>query len=118
MPKQRAKKADHLIYADHTGSRGKSGVWFGERTEFKELQEKVLESIKENIDWIPLEGAILAIDADPPGITVIAPNPSLPGVIVLSDGSTSTASEALRNKYIDIVRQTLQSITQPNLESD
>ena len=108
MPKPRKRKTDHLIYADHTGSRGKSGVWFGEQTEFKALQAHVMGGIKEKINWIPLDGALLAIDADPPGITVIAPNPSLPGVIVVSDGSTPTATAALQERYTDLVRKQIE----------
>lgn len=115
MAKRRQVKSDHLIYADAVGSRGKSGVWFGEREEFKKRQTEVMDTIKERVDWVPLEGAMLAISADPPGIVVIAPNPSLPGVIVVADGATKANSEKLQEIYTAIVRQAVQDagITTP-----
>lgn len=107
MPKPRAKKDNHLIYADAVGSRGKSGVWFGEREEFQAKQVEVMDVLKERIDWVPLENAVMAVSVDPPGIAVIAPNPSLPGIIVLADGATADNSEALREHFTKIVRDCL-----------
>jgi len=109
MPKQRAKKDNHLLYADAVGSRGKSGVWFGEREEFKSAQVDVIDAIKEQIDWVPVENAIMAVSLDPPGIVVIAPNPSLPGIIVLADGATTANSEYLTKQYTEIVRGALKA---------
>ena len=109
MPKPRSKKDNHLLYADAVGSRGKSGVWFGEREEFKAAQSQVIDAVKEKIDWVPVENAIMAVSLDPPGIVLIAPNPSLPGIIVLSDGATTANSEYLTKQYTEIVRDALKA---------
>jgi hypothetical protein len=109
MPRERAKKDNHLLYADAVGSRGKSGVWFGEREEFKATQVHVIDAIKERIDWVPVENAIMAVSLDPPGIAIIAPNPSLPGIIVLADGATNANSDYLVKHYTEIVRDALKA---------
>lgn len=108
MPKPREKKKNHLLHADAVDSRGKSGVWFGEREEFKTAQAEVLEAVKERIDWVPIENAVMAVSLDPPGIVVIAPNPSLPGIIVLADGATTANSEHLKQHYTQLVEGVLK----------
>ncbi|MEU3096489.1 hypothetical protein ABZ690_17230 [Streptomyces sp. NPDC006967] len=104
MPKPREKKDNHLLHADAVDSRGKSGVWFGEREEFKSAQAEVIDAIKEKIDWVPIENAVMAVSIDPPGIVVMAPNPSLPGIIVLADGATPENTEHLKQHYTEVVR--------------
>ncbi len=107
MVAERPVKDNHLIYADAVGSRGKSGVWFGEQQAFKAQQEKIMEQIKDKLDWVELEDAVLAVNMDPPGICVIAPNPSLPGIIVLADGATQEATAEIRAKYINAVKEVI-----------
>src|SRR5262245_9254214 len=107
MPKPRQKKDNHLLYADAVASRGKSGVWFGERESFRSKQLDVMESLKERIDWVPLENAVMAVSLDPPGIAIIAPNPSLPGIIVLADGATTSNTEQIKRQFIETVRKVL-----------
>jgi len=109
MPKSRAKKENHLIYADAVGSRGKSGVWFGEREEYQAKQAEVMDIVRDRIDWVPLENAVMAVSVDPPGIAVIAPNPTLPGIIVLADGATSESSDALRTQFLAVVQEALET---------
>ncbi|ELB1989227.1 TPA: hypothetical protein L3V69_003112 [Vibrio parahaemolyticus] len=105
MPKKRPDKSDHLIATDAStlDSRAKAGVWFADSKDFKRKQETLMELIKENTSWIPLENAILAIDPDRKGIVVLAPNPSLPGIIVLADGTTEKNTQKLENDYKSIV---------------
>ncbi|MFB0629112.1 hypothetical protein [Streptomyces sp. AB3(2024)] len=107
MPKPREQKDNHLIYADAVGSRGKSGVWFGDREDFKSKQVSVMDAVKERIEWVPVEDAVMAISLDPPGIVLMAPNPSLPGIIVLADGATSENTEHLKKHYTEIVQGVL-----------
>jgi len=105
VPTPRQKKDDHLIYADAVHSFDKSGVWFAESDAFKAQQTTVMEAIKEATDWVPVTDAIMAVSLEPPGIAIIAPNPSLPGIIVLTDGSTLANTEQLKDRYIEIVRK-------------
>jgi hypothetical protein len=112
MPTERPVKDNHLIYADAVQSRNKSGVWFGEQKAFKDHQANVLEKIKDRIDWVPLENAVLAVSIDPPGICIIAPNPSLPGIIVLADGATPENTATIRQRYIDLVRASIEDAQQ------
>lgn len=107
MAAPRERKDDHLLYADAVGSRGKSGVWFGEREAFQTRQRDVMEDVKEKINWVPLENAVMAVSLDPPGIVVMAPNPSLPGIIVLADGATPENSEQLKSQYTSIVKEVM-----------
>jgi hypothetical protein len=109
MAVERKPKDDHLLYADAVGSRGKSGVWFGEVDAFQAKQAEVMEAVKEAVEWVPLDGAVLAVSIDPPGIAVIAPNPSLPGVIVLADGATPENEAVLKARYTEIVSQAVRS---------
>ncbi|MFI9208628.1 hypothetical protein ACIGW7_10835 [Streptomyces sp. NPDC053253] len=113
MPTPREKKENHLLYADAVDSRGKSGVWFGEREEFKTAQGEAMEVIKERIDWVPIENAVMAVSLDPPGIAVIAPNPSLPGIIVLADGATAANTEQLKQHYTKLVQGALKDADIP-----
>lgn len=110
MAKKRPVKDNHLIYADAVGSRGKSGVWFGEQSVFKENQAEIMNNLKDKVDWVPLENAMLAVSIDPPGIAVIAPNPSLPGIIVLADGATQENTSDIAERYIDMTRNAIQDI--------
>jgi hypothetical protein len=109
MPKPREKKDNHLLYADAVASRGKSGVWFGEREEFKTTQSEVIEAVKDKINWVPIENAIMAVSLDPPGIVVMAPNPSLPGIMVLADGATAANTEHLKKQYTEVVQEVLKA---------
>ncbi|MFE6406543.1 hypothetical protein ACFVOR_06365 [Streptomyces sp. NPDC057837] len=93
MPQARREKKDHLIYADVVDSKSKAGVWMGERASFQEEQGRIIEALKKRTDWVELKGAIMVIGTDPAGITVIAPNPTLPGVIVLADGGSATSAK-------------------------
>jgi len=103
MAKARPRKTDHLIPADRVGSAAKAGVWFGEQSKFKEIQGQILSGLKDDIDWIPLENAILAVSTEPPGLAIIAPNPSLPGIIVLADGATIKSTEVIQQRYAEKV---------------
>lgn len=110
MANERPVKDNHLIYADAVGSRGKSGVWFGEQSVFKEHQSKIMEDIKDKIDWIPLDNAILAVSIDPPGICILTPNPSLPGIIVLADGATPENTAVIRERYIQSTKEVISNL--------
>ncbi|GAA1931061.1 hypothetical protein [Streptantibioticus ferralitis] len=110
MAISRQHKDNHLLYADAVGSRGKSGVWFGEREAFQTHQSVVMEKLKDNIDWVTLDGAIMAVSIDPPGIVVMAPNPSLPGIIVLADGATPENSEVLKSRYTEKVAEVISGL--------
>jgi len=105
MPTRRPRKVDHLIYADVVDSKAKSGLWFSEKKSFRSRQRQIMECTKNQIDWITLRGAILAISRKPHGIVVIAPNPSLPGIVVLADGTTKANTEKLQRKYAAIVEK-------------
>jgi hypothetical protein len=113
LPKPREKKDNHLLYADAVASRGKSGVWFGEREEFKATQIEVMDAVKEKIDWVPIENAVMAVSLDPPGIVVLAPNPSLPGIMVLADGATAANTEYLKKHYTEVVQDVLKAASIP-----
>ena len=110
MANERPVKDNHLIYADAVGSRGKSGVWFGEQSAFKEHQNRIMELMRDKIDWVPLENAVLAVSIDPPGICVVAPNPSLPGIVVLADGATPENTRIIRDRYIAQTREVIESL--------
>lgn len=104
MPQARREKTNHLIYADVVDSKSKAGVWMGERASFQEKQGRLIEALKERTDWVELKDAIMVISAEPAGITVIAPNPTLPGVIVLADGGSPAASAQLQTAAEEKVR--------------
>jgi hypothetical protein len=110
MPQARREKKDHLIYADVVDSKSKAGVWMGERASFQEKQERIVEALKEQTDWVGLTDAIMLISTDPAGITVVAPNPSLPGVIVLSDGGSPAASGKLQATTEEKVRAVMAEL--------
>jgi hypothetical protein len=110
MATSRQQKDNHLLYADAVGSRGKSGVWFGEREAFQTHQSAVMESLKESVDWVTLDGAVMAVSLDPPGIIIMAPNPSLPGIIVLADGATRENSEVLKTRYTEKVAGVISAL--------
>ncbi|MEV0443325.1 hypothetical protein AB0I46_30825 [Streptomyces spectabilis] len=113
MPTPRQHKENHILYADAVGSTCKSGVWFTESDSFKGQQRAVLEAVKEKIDWVAVENVVMAVSLDPPGIALIAPNPSLPGVIVLADGATPASTEELRAHYVEVVREATQEAGVP-----
>jgi hypothetical protein len=110
MATQRKIKNDHLIPADRTASSKKAGIWFAQTERFKDTQNKIMENIKDKIDWVNLPDAILAINIDPPGVIVIAPNPTLPGIIVLVDGATSSTELELQQKYTKAVAAIVESM--------
>jgi hypothetical protein len=114
MPTKRLVKDDHLIkpggWAD---SHSKSGVWFSEKKSFKNRQRKVMSELKESLNWVPVEGAIMAISADPAGIVVIAPNPTLPGIMVFANGTTPANTAALHEKYTRMVRESMDAAEVP-----
>ncbi|MEU5432992.1 hypothetical protein AB0G73_06385 [Streptomyces sp. NPDC020719] len=104
MPQARREKQDHLIYADVVDSKAKAGVWMGEQAAFQEKQGRIIEALKERTDWVELKDAVMVISTAPAGITVIAPNPTLPGVIVLADGGSPAASAKLQAAAEETVR--------------
>ncbi|MFE2141600.1 hypothetical protein ACFXA3_07565 [Streptomyces sp. NPDC059456] len=110
MPKPRREKQNHLIYADVVDSKSKAGVWMGERASFRDKQARILEAMKDRTDWVNLEGAVMVISTEPAGLTVIAPNPTLPGVIVLSDGGSPAASARLQADAEDQVRAVMAEL--------
>jgi hypothetical protein len=110
MATRRKVKNDHLIPADRTASSKKAGIWFAETDRFKYTQKKIMEAIKDNIDWVDLPGAILAINVEPPGVVVIAPNPTLPGIIVLADGATNSTEIELQQSYTKAVAAIVESM--------
>src|SRR5690348_16687793 len=110
MPTPRRTKTDHLIHADVVDSKSKAGVWMGERASFQDKQRQILNVLKDNLDWVPLEGAIMAISTNPAGITLIAPNPTLPGLIVLADGGSPAASAHLQALGEDLVRKAMSDL--------
>ncbi|MBT2492081.1 hypothetical protein J7E96_26860 [Streptomyces sp. ISL-96] len=107
MPTPRRPKNDHLIYADVVDSKSKAGVWMGERDAFQAKQAEILNAVKDQANWVPVENAIMVVSTAPAGITVIAPNPTLPGMIVLADGGSPEASAQLQAAGEDLVRQVM-----------
>ncbi|MEU9342079.1 hypothetical protein AB0D74_12780 [Streptomyces sp. NPDC048278] len=105
MPTPRRTKGDHLIYADVVDSKSKAGVWMGERDAFQAKQAEIMEALKDNTDWVPVENAIMVVSTEPAGITIIAANPTLPGVIVLADGGSPEASAQLQATGEELVRK-------------
>jgi hypothetical protein len=110
MPTPRRTKSDHLIHADVVDSKSKAGVWMGERASFQDKQGQILEALKDQLAWVPLDGAIMAISTNPAGITVIAPNPTLPGLIVLADGGSPAATAHLQVNGEDLVRKVMSDL--------
>jgi hypothetical protein len=110
MPTPRRTKNDHLIHADVVDSKTKAGVWMGERSSFKEKQNQILEALKDNLAWVPLDDAIMVISTQPAGITLIAPNPTLPGLIVLADGGSPAATAQLQATGEDVVRRVMTDL--------
>nr|WP_315598510.1 hypothetical protein [uncultured Cupriavidus sp.] len=94
-------------------SKYKAGVWFGDRKEFKDRQTKIMEAIKEKVAWIPVEGAIIAVREEPHGIVLIAPNPTLPGIIVLADGAGQRDTKRMQEAHIQLVQELAQSLSIP-----
>ncbi|MEU9335167.1 MULTISPECIES: hypothetical protein [unclassified Streptomyces] len=107
MPTPRRAKNDHLIYADVVDSKSKAGVWMGERDAFQAKQAEILEGVKDKTDWVPVENAIMMVSTEPAGITFIAANPTLPGVIVLADGGSPEASAQLQAAGEELVRKVM-----------
>lgn len=103
MVRERKRKTNHLIPADRVGSAAKAGVWFGEKERFKDIQAQIMEKVKDKIDWLPLSDAILAVSAEPPGIVVIASNPTLPGVIILGDAASMEATQQIQDRFTELV---------------
>lgn len=113
MPKRRPKKTDHLIPVTTPASKCKAGVWFGDRKEFKDRQARLMEAIKDQVCWIAVEGAIIAVREEPHGIVLIAPNPTLPGMIVLADGAGKVDTERLQEAYTRLVQDLAASMEIP-----
>lgn len=110
MPQARREKNDHLIYADVVDSKSKAGVWMGEQASFQENQNRIIEAVKEQTDWVELKNAIMVITTDPAGITVIAPNPTLPGVIVFADGGSPGATAKLQTAAEENIRAVMDDL--------
>ncbi|MDJ0345634.1 hypothetical protein QMK19_25915 [Streptomyces sp. H10-C2] len=110
MPTPRRTKNDHLLYADVVDSKTKAGVWMGERDSFQAKQAQILEAVKDQLSWVPLENAIMVISTAPAGITVIAANPTLPGMIVLSDGGSPAASSILQALSEETIRNAMAGL--------
>jgi hypothetical protein len=113
MPRRRPLKSDHLIPVTTPASKAKAGVWFGDRKEFKERQAKLMAAIKDKVAWIPVEGAIIAVREEPRGIVLIAPNPTLPGIIVLADGAGAKDTKRLQDAHLQLVRELASSMSIP-----
>ncbi|MFB7114023.1 hypothetical protein [Streptomyces sp. NPDC056291] len=107
MPTPRRNKSDHLIYADVVDSKSKAGVWMGERDAFQAKQADILNAVKDETDWVAVENAIMVVSTDPAGITFIAANPTLPGVVVLADGGSPEASAQLQAAGEKLVRKVM-----------
>ncbi|MCZ0990401.1 hypothetical protein [Streptomyces diastatochromogenes] len=107
MPTPRRNKNDHLLYADVVDSKQKAGVWMGERDAFQAKQTEILEAVKDQANWVPVKDAIMVVSTEPAGITIIAPNPTLPGVIVLADGGSPEASAQLQAAGEELVRKVM-----------
>ena len=110
MPTPRRPKTNHLIYADVVDSKTKAGVWMGERASFQDKQKQILDRLKDQLNWVSLDDAIMVISTEPAGITVIAPNPSLPGLIVLADGGSPAASANLQATHEDVIRKVMAGL--------
>jgi hypothetical protein len=110
MPTPRRPKTNHLIYADVVDSKTKAGVWMGERASFQDKQKQILDRLKDQLNWVSLDDAIMVISTEPAGITVIAPNPSLPGLIVLADGGSPAASANLQAAHEDVIRKVMAGL--------
>lgn len=110
MPTPRRPKNDHLIYADVVDSKSKAGVWMGERDAFQAKQQQILETLKDRSDWVPVDNAIMVVSTEPAGITVIAPNPTLPGMIVLADGGSPEATSQLQAAGEELVRTAMSDL--------
>ncbi|MGH3735681.1 MAG: hypothetical protein ACRDT6_08670 [Micromonosporaceae bacterium] len=110
MPTPRRSKDDHLIYADVVDSDSKAGVWMGEREAFQANQSKIMEAVKDRTDWVSLKDAVMVITTDPAGITVIAANPTLPGMIVLADGGCPENSAKLQSMSEEVIRQVMADL--------
>jgi len=57
------------------------------------------------------------VSTEPAGIVVIAPNPTLPGIIVLADGGTRAGTERLRSQYTKLVREAMEQLEIPPTDS-
>jgi hypothetical protein len=100
MPKVRPKTTNQTRARPGSGwgdSRAKAGVWFSEKAKFKAYQKKVLAVLKDELDWVAVKDVIMVVNQKTPGIVLIAPNPSLPGVIVLSNGVSDAGTAKLQS---------------------
>lgn len=99
MPKVRPKAPDEANKRPGSGwgdSRAKAGVWFAEKAKFKAHQREVLAALKDEFDWVPVKDVIMVVNQKTPGIVLVAPNPSLPGMIILANGVTETGTSRLQ----------------------
>lgn len=106
----RKQKKDHLMFADIAKSRSKAGIWFQEAKSFRKHQRDAMRLVADQIDWVKLPNVIMAISQNPAGVVVIAPNPSLPGILVLADGTTTANTEKLQAKYTKIVAKCVEAV--------
>ncbi len=102
-----------MIPVTTPASKAKAGVWFGDRKEFKKRQTLLMEAIKDKVAWIPVEGAIIAVREEPRGIVLLAPNPTLPGIIVLADGAGQKDTQRLQETHVQLVRDLAAAIEIP-----
>lgn len=99
MATRRPTKEDHLIPIDICDSKAKAGVWFGDKRGWKSLQSSILEKFKDETNWVDVKKAILVISEKPEGVVLVAPNPSLPGIMVFANGTTPSSTDKLYKKY-------------------
>ena len=110
MATRRPNKEDHLIPIDICDSRAKAGVWFGEKRGWKTMQNTILEKFKDDTNWVDIKKAILVISDKPEGVVLVAPNPSLPGIMVFANGTTASTTQQLYKEYTKKISQLAQEM--------
>lgn len=108
MAKVRPITPEEAVFRVGSGygdSRAKAGVWFSEKVKFKANQKLILDALKDELDWVPLSGAIMIVNQKTPGIVIVAPNPSLPGIIALANGVTDSGTEKLQKSIEATLRR-------------
>lgn len=96
MVKIRPQKVGALRPGGWGDSRAKAGVWFAQQRAYKATQRKIIARLKEDEPYLDVKDAILIVDPDGRGVTLIAPNPSLPGIFVLPNGNTPLQTKRLQ----------------------
>ncbi|MFZ5987980.1 MAG: hypothetical protein ACOYWZ_12770 [Bacillota bacterium] len=112
MPKIRPKKpeTDTAKGGGWGDSKAKAGIWFYEKQKFRVRQKKVIEELKKKVGYLNIEDAIMVVDPLIEGIAVVAPNPSLPGIIILADGPTQEKSCELQERVRSIVSEIMNDL--------